>query len=440
MLTDKVLVAVLFLTTVSSAAIVLRAISRRWDDIPALTGYWLLLTIVPAVVAWCYDVGGQRGLGTGVDTVGAMAAASGIFGAFYASLILAYWLAKPYSHLFAELCPRFSLSRRSQSILTGVTILLTGVNLALIAGLIIQLGGFFNTLVAIRAGALSGHLYSKTVFIASAYLPAALFSGWLLLRGQEELGASRTRGVSLAGLLLLNLSAVAVTGDRDLVAGPLLLILLTHFVFRRGWGPLRLGFLLLPFLLLFAYGQHVRQEIRNSALDGSAVVWTLPAPSLISDFASTTRLNASLSVIENDGVPFEDYLMGLIGVVPRSLWADKPERITSGARIKDDILGMRNAGGGWPVWPPVLAFRNGGLLSVLLIGGLSGLVLVAATMAYGDYPRNPYSMMMVIIFVSKIVGGGLRSSFFSNVILFIAPFIFLSWMTRLKVLPGLHPR
>lgn len=100
----------------------------------------------------------------------------------------------------------------------------------------------------------------------------------------------------------------------------------------------------------------------------------------------------------------EDFLVGVLGIVPRSLWESKPEVIHFGTWLKEYYLGDR--AGGWPVTTVGQWYANFSYGGIVLGGIVAGGLYRALQHRYADFHRNPWAFVFMFAMVFDVIPGG----------------------------------
>lgn len=108
----------------------------------------------------------------------------------------------------------------------------------------------------------------------------------------------------------------------------------------------------------------------------------------------------------------EDFLNGMYASIPRAFWPNKPLYLeTPGSALRYAYEGHRN---GWPPGAIGEWYWNFGLVGVAAGGVLSGLIFRVMQVRYGDFIRNPFSLTLIVFFVTKMFETGIISQTFVN--------------------------
>jgi len=111
----------------------------------------------------------------------------------------------------------------------------------------------------------------------------------------------------------------------------------------------------------------------------------------------------------------EDYYYGAVGIVPRSLWRDKPSIINAGGRFKNSLDPYSE--GGWPVFGYNQLYSNFGWIGVIAGGMIYGWLLRTIQERYGENRNSPMSFVIgasIALFV--LSPDGIKNDIFAQYI------------------------
>lgn len=181
--------------------------------------------------------------------------------------------------------------------------------------------------------------------------------------------SGRDRRLALVGVFLTSVTAISI-GDRSMLVLPVIVAVYTFY--RNGRiGNLSLAFGVASSLLLIIFLGVVREYLLYGYLELPSVGRSLSKGlNLITFDQFLLYLNYS------DGEPIRggsDFINGLFGMVPRSVWPDKPEFITPGAWLGYAVYGRSDLG--FPFTVVGEWYANFGATGLIIGGFLSGVAV-----------------------------------------------------------------
>lgn len=308
--------------------------------------------------------------------------------------------------------------------LTLAVVAMTLLSVVITAIVIGRYGGVAGAITAIKFEKDLGGFYVFKQFSAIGVVLAAV--AFPIFTQLAERGWSHAR---LRIYRLVCLACVAAAGFGCYVWGartPIGVALIVWF----GWGVIRGGRIrLVPALargavtIMFLYAMRLGRDI----LASGAAAYTLEQETLIRKFSvalNLVPLDAFMMAIRDwpDRYPFrngEDFYNGLVGIVPRTIWANKPQFTAPGQWFRQ-IYEPEKANG-WPFTIVGEWYVNFGVTGVIAGGLLTGWVFRAAQRRYADHDRNPVSWMMAILLVFYVFQGGMWSQSAIFYVLWLVP-------------------
>jgi hypothetical protein len=183
-------------------------------------------------------------------------------------------------------------------------------------------------------------------------------------------------------------------------------------------------------------GLIVGLRVGRDVLIGGSVNQTISDQSLVrqvSIAANTTSYDAFVLAVRDwpsahryrDG---EDFLNGTIGVVPRSVWRDKPDQIIPGSWFRQVYEPAKR--NGWPMGVAGEWYLNWGTSGVLVGGLVSGFVVALAQRTLHRSSTNPYAFACTISIGLLVLDVGVGSQFILRWAGFVLPLILLTYALR----------
>lgn len=324
--------------------------------------------------------------------------------------------------------------------LAGVLVVMTALSLVINVLVTMRYGGFNNALVAIKVQKDLGGFYVLRQAAAIGVLLAAVsfpILGRLREQGWPASSISMYRAISLV-CFLITAGGCYLWGARTPI-GVALVIWLGWPVVRSGRIRVMSAAILGGITLGILYILRLARDIMSSG----NVASTIESETLV------RKLSVALNLVPLDAFmvairdwparyPYrlgEDFYNGLVGFIPRSIWADKPKFTSPGAWFRQVYEPEKV--NGWPFTIVGEWFVNFGFFGVVAGGLLTGWVFRAAQIRYGDHSDNPTSWMMAILIVFYCFQGGMWTQSLIFYVLFLIPlFVIFYVLDRATVAAG----
>ena len=201
--------------------------------------------------------------------------------------------------------------------------------------------------------------------IMKAILQALNFYMFLLVFALS----GRDRGLALVGVFLTSVTAISI-GDRSMLILPVIVVVYTFY--RNGRiGNLALLIGMVSSLLLIIFLGVIREYLLYGYLEIPSIARSLSRGlNLITFDQFLLYLNFSDGGSIRGG---SDFINGLLGMVPRSVWPDKPAFITPGAWLGYAVYGRSDLG--FPFTVVGEWYANFGAAGLIVGGFLSGIAV-----------------------------------------------------------------
>jgi hypothetical protein len=417
------LIPVLFIWT-----FIYRKLSRHSFDPIALFCYMFFLFYLfrDIVLSFGWDTIYPDGLFQPTQVGPALLKTSLILSLFLIMFIVGYLICRPLGGAVAR---GFPIAWKVPEVgkLRRLMIVLTIIATAVTAGLLARYGTFGGILRAGKVTKSLGGLYFLRVFPAIASVVSASLCLTLLQRRREGRPSNRPLVATSLFCALLNAAYVYLWGSRAVIAAVLFIFVAGQWQLGRGMvgssspklerrsartGQRRIRMLLTIGLLIGAvFGLRL---IRDTALSGH-VSKTIQGESEVRRFSvasNSTHFDATVLAIRDwpstygyrDG---EDFITGLDGIVPRTVWAGKPTDIADGAWFRQVYQpAVKN---GWPLSAVGDWYLNFGLLGVTAGGLISGLIFAGLMYIWRKVPRSPFMLAALICMVIFVVPTGFEA-------------------------------
>lgn len=322
-----------------------------------------------------------------------------------------------------------------------VALALTALSTAITAYLMVRHGGFGSM---IRASKFDKELAGTFVLrIAPSVGSVVAAAGFIDLRQRASRARDRRlrrRAWLLGGMALLNGFWVYAWGARSqfvVVAAIVLIGLAVFGTAERERNVHRRQLLVrLAVVTLCVGGIIVGLRVGRDLLIGGSVNETISNQSVVRQLsvaANTTSYDAFVLAVRDwpADQPFrdgEDFVNGTIGVVPRSVWADKPDQIIPGAWFRQVYEPEKR--NGWPMGVAGEWYLNWGTVGVLVGGVVSGFVLAIAQRTMRRCATNPYAFACTVSIGLLALDLGVGSQFVLRWAGFVLPLIALTYVLR----------
>lgn len=236
-------------------------------------------------------------------------------------------------------------------------------------------------------------------------------------RGRWHLPSALIWGVF--GLGLLAVLITVLFGDRDQIMFYLIFTVLGFSLYVKKLPMLLLGALGGFGVWALSYMQIMRLKLWGYDLIFDSFVRQFSA-ALNLDFYDKTLLMLYHYPLggERGGI---DYLLGFLGVIPRSLWETKPQFVDPGAWFRSQFFPETTSG--WPLTITAEWFLNFSWTGVIFGGLLSGLLYMAIQYRYQDFKGNPLAFMLLFILAVRVFPLGYKATVPMYVILWWIPIV-----------------
>jgi len=115
----------------------------------------------------------------------------------------------------------------------------------------------------------------------------------------------------------------------------------------------------------------------------------------------------------------EDFVTGVLGLVPRVLWEGKPDAIAPGVWFRQVYEPEKL--NGWPMGAAGLWYLNFGVLGLVLGGMFSGALLGCLSAAQLRRPDNGFNTAVAVAVGIYVVGLGVDSDLLVRCVLWLLP-------------------
>ena len=322
----------------------------------------------------------------------------------------------------------------------GVSLVLTALGTAISVALLVRFGGIDGVVTAAKVDkALAGLFVLRAVPALGAIVSVGTY---LETRGQ---GGSRLLSTLALGCAFLNAASVFLWGSRSLlvvVAATLVLGLGRRGARDTSWkdgGVTRWQVVLrltTAALLVIAIAGGLRMT-RDTLLNGEVQdVYAQAGPARqVSLSVNAVYFDAAMLAGRDWPAKYEyrygeDFVTGVLGLVPRFLWQGKPDAIAPGVWFRQVYEPEKV--NGWPMGAAGLWYLNFGLLGLLLGAMLTGAFLGLLSAAQLRRPDNGFNTAVAVAVGIYVVGLGVDSDLLVRSVLWLLPL----WAIGRFVSPG----
>ena len=269
-------------------------------------------------------------------------------------------------------------------------------------------GGFRDVIVGSRVERVTkGFALFTRMYEDGMYVAVAAFLYSVHLQRKAEARIPWLMRVTFVGLLLLNIGSMLYFAERGgiVFAAAVLIIGYTTIVRRLSVWQV---FALVAIPVILAIGLRAgRDFVLFGRLRDAEYFSGLPR--LLTVGLNLNMFDYFMLVVRDWGKLYEfrvgeDFLVGGLGIVPRSFWANKPEVIHFGTWLKEYYLGDR--AGGWPVTTVGQWYANFSYGGIVLGGMVAGALYRALQYRYADFHRNPWAFVFMFAMVFDVIPGG----------------------------------
>lgn len=328
------------------------------------------------------------------------------------------------SGLGKSLFPSYNYPKSNLLLLIGILVL-TIMGLGVAAIPITQTGSFIGAIDLVRHGKFYAGLTFVTQFIRFGGLLSVAFLIYLIQQKREGRHVSGLIKLVLL-FVIINLMTGMVMGGKNYVIYPIAFGAIAYTIVST---TKPLAKLIVPAILIISLAVLLQIGRVTLVKGGSNNFFEYTYGGLGFDVMDLTILyNGSLDTVHKTDLA-EDFYIGLLGVVPRSLWAGKPEEITAGGRFKKSI--SSEAQGAWPVFGYNQWYGNFGWIGIFAGGALTGLLLQAMEKAYGGNRNDPFSIIiMLTLLLVWLTPTGIQNTIFISYIMYVIPLFIFKTLTH----------
>ena len=319
-----------------------------------------------------------------------------------------------------------------------ISTVLTGIWFVITLGLLARYGGFSGLVRASKVEKDLAGLFFLFVF-PSAGSVSSLVTAFAILQNRAHRLERRQRRMVAISLLYAVFNGIGVYawGARAILVVIVAQSVVGYFTFRPA-STKRLSQGIRPriFLALFlAFG------LGMSLVFGLRVYRDQNLSGEVSGNIGGQSIVRQLSVATNS-VYYDAYLLavrdwpsrhryrggtdifnGAVGVIPRAIWAGKPEIVAPGAWFRQ-VYESKNVNG-WPMGGAGVWYLNFGRVGLVIGGLITGLVVGAAARSLPDTRTNPLAFVMAVAIGFWVIGDGVDGQFVAKWGQWVLPMIFL---------------
>lgn len=419
-----VLLLFIFLITFSAAFL---AFSPRGLNITFFIIAYAFLQHIPATIFYLfdYDSGTALFLRESAQIQNAALLLGLIFLVFMASAITGYYsLKRTKSAHF--LFPNFNYPR-SDFLLFWAFLFMSLIGIAVALNPIFRSDNIFQAIYMVRNESFYAGFSFLIQIVRLSELIGAGFLADLLIRKKRGDFSVNKYIIPVAIFFVLNLFAGLIMGGKSHVVIPIAFLI---FSYLNAVSKSPLKRMVVPALFLMAIVivlQIGRVTLVNEARLSNPMQNAYKALNFTALDVNIVYLSVLDQELKVDMA--EDYYYGAVGIIPRSLWQDKPQTINAGGRFKEAV--QPNSTGAWPVFGYNQLYSNFGWLGVIIGGLIFGWLLNALQEIYGRNRNDPLSFvigMSIALFV--LTPNGIKNEIFADYILFVIPLFLIKACTH----------
>ncbi|MCA9246791.1 MAG: oligosaccharide repeat unit polymerase [Planctomycetales bacterium] len=318
-------------------------------------------------------------------------------------------------------------------IVAGITALALLVTLYLLK----RFGGYAAMIYAVKVDKDLAGMYVLRQFGAlGCFLSAALALYLAYLRRHGVARVATFWIVMALAMAAVNMLCVFAWGNRGAAVMSFLSLMFGFHLFIQRvpiWG---IGLATCLFVsailgLRVVRDQMLTGEISDSISDESAI-------RAFSVGTNNTRFDAFMLMLKDfrdtDELRWgEDFVNGFAGMIPRSVWPNKPEVIAPGNWFRKNYdPDVKN---GWPFTIVGEWYINFWYFGVCVGGLISGFLYRVLQYVYVDFLKNPISFIFSLIVVKMVFESGFWSQGPTRYVLWCIPMLGVSWLLQRTIPP-----
>jgi|GEM_PF-2176235 len=239
---------------------------------------------------------------------------------------------------------------------------------------------------------------------------------------QQRAGRWHVNNTLLYTVFFMGFIAVLTTilyGDRDQVMFYFVFTVLGFSLFVKKLPMLALGVFGAFSVWGLSFMQVMRLKLWGHDLEFDSIIRQFSA-ALNMDFYDKTLL--MLYHYPTGGFRAgQDYALGFLGVIPRSIWQNKPQFVDPGAWFRSQFYPEQSSG--WPLTITAEWFMNFSWFGVLAGGLISGILYTGINSRYRDFTTNPLAFMLLFILAIRVFPLGYKATVPQYIILWWIPII-----------------
>ena len=404
---------------------------RRFFSAPTFflaLGYYI---VVLSAVIYIFDVGNERSRNLGIDGEASLLLQAIIVSIFSLALIFGYHIGR-YSNPLKNVLPVFDASQHDGLVLLGIFLLTVGSFLVAGMPLAGSGGDIAGAIHNIRHEEALKGLHFLKQFNRLGTLLAAAYWVSLLQRRRGGQSITKARIWLVATLFMVNFLSGSIFGGKNFLIYPLLILVVCYAAAMLRRPIVFLTSMAVVLITFLGALQYYRVAVIANA-DYHPVHHTITAMGL--SLMDNNQIFLQTMTSPQHTTTGEDFFNGLAGVIPRSLWAGKPDQITAGGRFKDIVV--PGGQGGWPPFGFNQWYANFGWPGVMIGGLLSGLVLAALALRYRHAYQDPFAMAFALyLTIMFLVPGGLGNMMFVKYVQNIVPLFIFKALSQKALVPS----
>ena len=293
-------------------------------------------------------------------------------------------------------------------------------------------GGLQESLSGARTDRVTkGFALFTQMFETGMYVAVATTLYSIYLKRNFGIRLPRLMQLSFVALLGVNITSMLYFGERGGLVFAAASLVLGYAATLRHWSFWKVS-LLVVVPIIFAIGLRAGRDLLLFGTLRDAEYHSGVAR-LVSVGLNLNMFDYFMLVVRDWGKLYEfrigeDFLVGFVGVIPRSLWAGKPEVIHFGTWLKDYYLGERF--GGWPVTTIGQWYANFSYAGIILGGAVAGTLYRALQWRYVKAAENPWAFIFMFAIVFDVLPGGWNAVTPIYLILYATPLYVIGLILR----------
>jgi oligosaccharide repeat unit polymerase len=266
-----------------------------------------------------------------------------------------------------------------------------------------------------------------------SYLIVAWIFAYLKLKRNTNSKASKLAIIGMLSMAFISTLSTLLMGERDQFAFFIVFVALSYSLFYKRVSTATLGILASLIITYMIIAGWMRMNLWGFNLEADSLARRITQGLNMDVYDKFILL---LHTWQSQREPYrlgEDYILGFLGAIPRSLWPEKPEHVAPDIMLRHYFEPEMPSG--WPFTPVGEFWLNFGWPGLVLGAILTGIIYVSIQQRYKNYTANPFSFMFMYLMVTRIFMLGYMTTSPMGYVLWIVPLILIFWIERRVATP-----